>query len=231
MRNLLLLTTALVALAAPAYAADMPVKALRPLGPYPVTGCGAYYGIDALGSASTVKNAPVGDTVIAGDIGGSFGYTCATSPSSFWFIEVLADFQNLNGTQNGLAMTGPIHIEERAGFGGPLNAMLPSLFPNLNLPAVPSLPILPAGVTQGPANGYIYVAINEDDISAKFGNAANRQWIITPEAGVGMLSRLSNNVVADVWAGFKFESQAICVGNVACPKIDKGFVTGVAFKY
>ncbi len=227
----LLIAAVLSAFAMPAVAADMAVKGLRPIGPYPTTGCGAYYGIDALASASTVKNAPVGDTVIGGDIGGSFGYTCATSPSSFWFVEVIADFQNLNGSQNGLALTGPAHLEQRAGFGGPLNAMLPSLFPNLNLPAVPSLPVLPAGVTAGTANGYIYAAINEDDISAKFGNTANRQWIITPEAGLGMLTRLSNNVVADVWAGMKLESQAICLGNVTCPKIDKGFVTGVAFKY
>jgi len=231
MRKLLPLL-ALLAATGTASAADMAVKALKPLGPYPVTGCGAYYGIDAIGSAATVKNAPVGDTVIGGDVGGSFGYTCASSPTTFWFVEVIADFQNLNGSQNGLALTGPAHIEERAAFGGPLNAMLPSLFPNLNLPAVPSLPGLPIGVTQtGTPAGYIYAAINEDDISAKFGNTANRQWIVTPEAGVGMLSRLSNNVVADVWAGVRLESQAICLGNVTCPKINTGFATGVAFKY
>jgi hypothetical protein len=228
MRKLLIGLTALL-LSGGAYAADLPLKdqAFRPL---PAVGCGLYYGVNALGSAATINGAPAGSTAIGGDVGGTLGYTCTPTAGTIWFVEAQADFQNLNGGSNGFALTGPAHLEQRAGFGGPLNAFL-NFLPNLNLPSVPSLPGLPAGATISTTVGYAYMALNEDDISAQLGLASNRQWLISPEAGVGMWNRLSNNVVADVWAGAKFQSQAICLGGAVCPKLNTGLVTGVSFKY
>lgn len=214
----------------PAHAADLLHKAPLQFNAYPTNGCGAYYGVNALGSASPIANATPGATAIGGDIGGTLGYTCQTSASTFWFAEAMADFQNLNGSGPGFSLTGPAHFEERFAFGGPINQLL-NVLPNINLPAVPSLPGLPSGITAGPTNGYVYAAINEDDVSATFGGATGRDWIISPEVGVGMLSRLSNNVVADVWAGARLQSQEVCVGGFACPKLSTGLVTGLAFKY
>lgn len=214
-----------------AQAADLLHKAPSlQFNPYPTNGCGAYYGVNALGSASPISNATPGATAIGGDVGGTLGYTCALSASTFWFAEFMADFQNLNGSGPGFSLTGPAHLEERVAFGGPINQLL-NVLPNLNLPAVPSLPGLPNGITPGPTQGYFYAAINEDDVSATFGGATGHDWIISPEVGVGMLSRLSNNVVADVWAGARLQSQEVCVGGFACPKLSTGLVTGLAFKY
>jgi hypothetical protein len=213
----------------PANAADLAHKALS-FQSYPTNGCGAYYGVNALGSASPIANATPGATAIGGDIGGTIGYTCQTSPSTFWFAEAMGDFQNLNGNGAGFSMTGPAHFEERVAFGGPINQLL-NVLPNLNIPAVPSLPVLPNGITAGPSNGYVYAGLNEDDVSATFGASTGRNWIVSPEVGVGMLSRLSNNVVADVWAGARLQSQEVCVGHFSCPRLSTGLVTGLAFKY
>lgn len=220
-----------LALTSSAWAADLATKAHNfQINPYPTNGCGAYYGVNAMGSASPIANATPGATALGGDIGGTIGYTCATSASTFWFAEAMADFQNLNGSGPGFSLTGPAHFEERFAFGGPINQML-NVLPNLNIPSVPSLPGLPNGITAGPSNGYIYAAINEDDVSATFGASTGRDWIISPEFGVGLLSRLSNNVVADAWVGARLQTGKVCVGGFSCPALSNGVVTGIAFKY
>lgn len=224
---------ALAALATAALAADVPTKT-QPFGPYPTNGCGWYYGINAIGSAAPIQNAPVGATEIGGSIGGTLGYTCATNGGkNFWFAEVIGDVQSLNGSANGFALSGPAHIEQRIGFGGPVAQFL-AFLPNFNGPAVSSLPLLPNGITAGTPNGYIYAALNEDDISAQFMLSTGRAWAIAPEFGAGILARLSNNVVVDAWAGVKLTGGEFCIGGVSgasCPKLGTGAVTGVSFKY
>lgn len=230
------LALALAALAAlPAAAADIITKAPPQqtfFSGYANGGCGAYYGVNVLGSAAPIADAPVGATAIGGAVGGTFGYGCAPTPNTFWFAEFMGDIQNLNGSANGFSLSGPAHLEQRVGFGGPINQLL-SLLPNLNFPAVPSLPALPNGITSGGQQGYIYAALNEDDISASFLGTGAHAWLISPELGIGLQSRLSNNVVADVWAGAKLQSTSVCIGVVAmsCPKFNTGFVTGLSFKY
>lgn len=222
---------AFLAITAPAYAADIPLPKASPLGPYPTNGCGLYYGVNALASAMPIADATPGATAIGGDIGGTFGYTCAINGGAeFWFVEGMADFQNLNGNGPGFGLSGPVHLEQRVGFGSPISNML-ALLPNLNLPAVPSVGPLPAGVTAGNVNGYFYGAANEDDISAYFGLTNNREWIISPEAGIGALTRFSNNVVFDAWVGARIQGEGICLGALGCPKLSTGVVTGMALKY
>lgn len=227
-----LLSLALCALSLPAVAADLPTKA--PIfTAYPEGGCGAYYGLNALGSAAPITNGPIGGNVVGGAIGGTLGYTCAVANSpNFWFVEIMGDFQNLNGGTNGLALTGPAHIEERIAFGGPINQLL-SVLPGLNFPSVPSLPALPNGITAGPQKGYVFASLSQDDISAQFGLANARQWSLTPGVGVGMLSRLSNGVVADVFVEATMQSQAVCFGSLPgqCPKLGTGWRTGLALKF
>ena len=216
-----------------ALAADMPLKAAPfPAGGYP-TKCGAYYGINVLGSAAPIADSPVvGTSLIGGDVGGLLGYTCNFNGGlAFWFAEVIVDAQNLNGGAPGFNFGGPVHIEERLAFGSPIGNML-GMFPNLNLPAVPSLPAAPNGITSGTPNMYLYAAVNEDDISAQFGMSTARDWLVTPEVGIGAITRFSNNVVGDAWVGAKMESDAICItAGVSCPKMGMGVATGFALKY
>lgn len=205
---------------------------------YP-TGCGLYYGIATEGSAQPLKDGPVQATALSGSLGGVLGYTCPfKGGTSFWFAEVTAGAQAFNGGGNGLGMTAPIHVKERIGIGGPLSGMLGLLsIPAISdLPALPSIPNLPAGVTAGAARAYVYAALNQDDISATFGPGSGRTWVLTPEAGVGMLTRLSNNVVIDVYAGAKFSGNSVCfgaagVGNIGCARPGTGFTTGLILKY
>jgi hypothetical protein len=143
------------------------------------------------------------------------------------------DFANLNGTQNGLALTGPVHLAQRVAVSpGPLLDMLPSMLP-INLPAVPSIPILPAGVTSAPGAMYLHAQVDEQDYGASLGLAANREWLVSYGMGVGMLYRLSNGVVADTWVTVKTATQSMCLGPIpaGCPKLGTGAEVGFALKY
>lgn len=242
-RHFIAAALVLVAAAAPALSADLVRKAplASDAGGYP-TGCGMYYGIATEGSASPIKDAPVNATALSGALGGLLGYTCPIrGGTAFWFAEVIAGAQALNGGGNGFGMKAPIHVEQRVGIGGPISGMLGLLsIPAISdLPALPSIPNLPAGISAGVPRAYVYFALNQDDISANFGSAGGQNWVITPEAGMGMLSRLSNNVVVDVWAGAKFAGNSVCLGGGApfglgaagCAHTGTGFKTGVSFKY
>lgn len=232
MKKLIIAAGLAASMLSSALAADLPVKARPDLfGPYPEGRCGLYYGVTTIGSAAPIANGPVGATALGGSIGGTIGYTCDRG-ATFWFAEGIAGFQNLNGGTQGFSMSGPVHLQQRLAFGGPINQLL-SLLPNLSFPAVPSIPALPNGVTAGPAKGYIYAALNEDDISVSYlGINSGKAWLVSPELGVGMLTRLSNAVVVDTWAGVKMQSNAICLaGGIQCPKISNGVVVGLSLKY
>lgn len=216
-----------------AAAADIPVKAVSRgnFGPYPSQGCGLYYGLSATGAAAPMKDAPVGATALGGTLGALLGYTC-DNVSSFWFVEGGVGAQAIS-SENGLGLSGPVAISQRVGFGGPINNLL-SLLPGLSLLSVPSVPALPNGVTAGPQRGYFYAGLTESDVSASYMLSTGRAWIITPEFGVGMLSRLSNNVVVDTWAGVTYQTNGICIGGSligGCPKTGTGAKFGVALKY
>ena len=228
MRKLLL---ALIMLCLPA-AAQAQIVTKAPAG-YPAK-CGFYVGIDAEAGAGTVPDAPPGTNVFGGDIGGLVGYACQISGIPY-FVEGVVDYQNLNAGQQGFSLTGPVHLEQRAGVQTPLLQFFPALgFPATGTP--PNLPVLPPGVTvTGAAQNYFYGAIDEDDISTSFGLAVARAWLVSPEVGTGFLFplKLSNGMamVADTWAGVELQSNALCIGGIACPKLGTRYKTGVSFKF
>ena len=210
--------------------------------PYTLTACGGYFGVNTMGSTSSVQgtNIAPGTQVAQGAIGGTLGYGCPINAQagSFWFAEVLADVTNLNGASNGLALSGPASFTERFGVGSPLNSMLPSIFgPQLGAatPAVPNLPVLPSGVTAGPGNPYAFVALHQDDISYQLGLAQNQQWMLSFGVGLGIRYRLSNAIVADTFAEYQTAStDSICVGplgSAGCSKKGQGARVGVQFLY
>ncbi len=209
----------------------LPVKARAlPAPGYPV-GCGLFWGADTQGEGGGVSGAPVGTTTLGGEIGVLAGYTCplANDGSAGWFVEGDFNFQNLNGTTNGFALTGPASFEQRMAVFGGIDKIL-SVFPSLNLPAFPSTPLLPAGVTAGPAQVYMFGAVHEQDVSAQFGLSSNRDWLISPGVGFGTLTRWSNGLVVDVWIENQFRSSGMAVGpsKVALKDMIRA---GLAFKY
>ena len=235
MRKVLALA-ALLSLIYPAMAADMAVKA-KPLAVgYPTTACGLYYGINAEGGAGVVPGAPAGTTVVGGDVGALVGYACPLA-SLNWFAEAIIDFQNLNAGNNGFSLSGPLHLEQRVGVQTPLFAFIGSVAGTQ--PTTLAVPMLPPGVTiNGPAQNYVYGAINEDDISASIGLASARAWLISPEIGTGALWQLvmanGTPIVADTFAGIELQSDSMCLGSLTasmCPKLGPRFKIGTSFKY
>lgn len=224
-----------------AQAADLPVKtkAVTPL-TIPACGSGIYLGLGTTGSAGAVANSPVpGASIVQGEVGATIGYTstvgtCATNgPNAFWFIEGNFYWTNLNGTTNGLNLSGPADLFQRVGYSNPaLTSILASL-PGFGSISTPSLPILPAGVTAGAPAPYVYLGLHEQDVSAFFaGLASNREWEVSPEFGVGMWTRLSNSVVVDVYAGYELQAQGLCIGPTGfCPAIGNMWRAGVKFDF
>lgn len=227
----LLMTTSLAA------AADLPVKAkLSPV--YPTTKCGMYLGIDTEGMAASVSGAQAGTVSTGGTIGGLAGYACPTAIFP-WFVEAIADWQNI-GTGNGLlSLNAPFHGEVRGGVQTDLLQLIPQLLPGTGtMASLPTAtpPVLPPGATaNGPAVNYVYGAVNFDDVSAQFGGMVARDWMISPEVGTGMLVpvKLANGkpIVVDAWVGAEMQTNSVCVGQFVCPKLNTRWKVGTAVKF
>lgn len=224
-----------------AHAQAMPVKApVNPFAqPYDPGKCGGFFGINTIGLAGAVNGTAVqpGTQVVQGGIGGEVGYGCPINAAtgSFWFAEAMADITNLNGNVNGISLRGPVSFTERFGFGTPLTNMLPSFFgTSASSPSAPNLPALPNGVTAGPGNPYAFLALHQYDVSAYDGLNQNRQWLLTYGVGLGILYRLSNQVVADTFAEWQFASNSFCYGPLGasgCDKFGQRAMVGVELKY
>jgi hypothetical protein len=197
-------------------AADLSTKATPALSyNYPTTKCGLYYGINTMGSTGSVDGAAVGTQVVQGDIGLTLGYTCPAG-LGYWFLDASADFANLNGSQNGLSLSGPAQFMERFGFGAPVNqiiALVPGLASLQN--AVPSLIPLPAGVAVVTSNPYLFGAVHETDVSLANGLGSNREWLVSTGIGIGNKTRLSNGVVFDPFVEYVLPGSKLCIGPTA----------------
>jgi hypothetical protein len=241
-----------------ARSADLPLKANAQPQVVPVCGAGVYFGLNTTGTAGAVGGSPVpGASIVQGELGVHVGYTsmvgtCVAGVASpFWFIEGDIDWTNLNGTAVGptgsptaalgsLNLTGPLDLYQRVGYGNPaINTFLSSL-PGLGSISTPSLPILPTGVTAINSVPYLYLGVHEQDVSAFFVNAltgttlaANKEWEISPEIGIGMWTRLSNNVVVDVSAGYQIQSNGICLGIAGnnCPGLGNMWRARLGFNF
>jgi hypothetical protein len=212
------------------HAADLATKAPAYVG-YPTTKCGFYYGIGTGGNAGAVNGAAVGTQIVQGDLDAMVGYTCPFGTAGFWFVEAQGGFANLNGSVNGLALSGPAVFIERFGAGSPINTLLANPFPGLNA-SMPSLPLLPAGITTGPSNGYLFAGLVEQDIGAQIGLLSGHQWVVAPLIGLGLLTRASNQVMIDTWAGWQMNSQSFCPGGgTSCARLGNMVRVGASFKY
>lgn len=235
MRTMLLALIAGIGLSSFAYAGDLtgPAAINKALmAGYPSTKCGWYYGIGTGGNAGAVNGAAVGTQIVQGDLDAMVGYTCPFAVNGFWFVEAQGGIANLNGSTNGLALSGPAVFIERFGAGSPINSLLGSLFPTSNAPSLPSIPLLPASITQSPGNSYAFAGIVEQDIGAQIGLLSGHQWVVAPIVGLGLLTRLSNNVMVDTWAGWQMNSNSFCPGGgTACARLGNMARIGVAFKY
>jgi hypothetical protein len=233
MRTMLLALIASIGISSFAYAGDLATKAINSAmsAGYP-TKCGFYYGIGTGGNAGAVNGAAVGTQIVQGDLDALIGYTCPFAQNAFWFAEGSFGFANLNGSSNGLALSGPMVAIERVGVGSPLNNMIGGILPASNFPTLPSIPALSNGVTVSPGNGYLFAGMVEQDIGAQIGLLSGHQWVVAPIIGAGMLYRTSNQAMIDVWAGWQMNSNSFCPGGgSSCAKLGNMARVGVSFKY
>lgn len=197
---------------------------------YP-TKCGAYYGIGTGGNAGAVTGGAVGTQIVQGDLDAIVGYTCPFAGNAFWFAEAQAGFSNLNGSSNGLSLSGPAVFIERFGVGSPIQQYLSAILPNLNLPAVPSLPSTP-GATPGSPASYAFAGLVEQDFQAQVGGVSSgHDFILAPIIGVGLLTRYSNNMAVDTWAGWQMNATNGVCFVAGCFKPGNMARVGVSLKY
>lgn len=216
-------------------AADLPAqitKAPQGYASYPTTKCGMYYGVNTMGSTAAVENAAIGTQTVQGAIGLTLGYTCPVG-QGYWFVDGMFDFANLNGSQNGLNLSGPAQFEQRFGFGAPVPILI-SLIPGLASlqNAVPSLIPLPTGVTVVTANPYLFGSLHEDDTGVSLGLAANKSYLISTGIGIGNKIRWSNGIVFDPFAEYVLPSSEMCIGLAGgCVKRGPGVRVGAALEF
>jgi hypothetical protein len=229
--RVLALLLSVIGIPVAAVAADQPLKAINNAltNGYPAAKCGIYYGVGTGGSAGAVNGAVVGTQIVQGELDAIIGYTCPFATNAFWFAEGSIGYDNVNGSVNGLALSGPLVLMQRVGAGSPISNLFNPFGTSLSLP---SLPLLPNGVTQTTAQPYLFAGVVEQDISAQVGLASNKQWLVAPMIGTGLLTRLTNGVVVDTWAGWQMNSQSFCPGGGGlCGKLGNAGRVGVAFKF
>lgn len=231
MKRMIFAAAAAALLSSAAIAADLPTKA--PINyAYPTTKCGLYYGVNTAGSTAAVENAAIGTQTVQGAIGLVLGYTCPVG-GGYWFVDGMFDFANLNGSTNGLALSGPAQFEQRFGFGAPVPLIL-GLIPGLATlqNAVPSLIPLPAGYSVVTSSPYLFTSIHEDDTGVANGFAANKAYLISAGFGIGTKTRLTNGVVFDPFAEYVLPSSQLCVGIAGgCFKRGPGVRVGAALEF
>lgn len=197
-------------------AADLSVKAPpNKYLTYP-TGCGFYWGGASQGAAGGSSTSTIsGSQVLAGDLGILAGYTCPIG-ATFWFVENIASVSRVNGgdPNAGLSIAGAASFEQRLAVGAPWSVIqqLTAAVPALGGVAVPSIPPLPSSLSAGPLNPYVFVGINERDISTYLGLNVGRSWLIAAEIGFGALTRLSNGMVVDTWVKYQPASTKMMIG-------------------
>jgi opacity protein-like surface antigen len=224
MRKLLLATT-ILGLALPAHAVDMATKAQAAsvFSGYP-QGSGFYFGVNTAlgtGKANGVDSTALGSnagtlTTQMGEVGATVGYTWAMAGQPVWWaVEGTFDFSNINaqnpGIVNGgsLSLGGPADFEQIAILGAPWGAVA-SFIPSFNF-NFPTLPLLPPSTNAGVGNLYAFLGLYEQDVSANFGQAAAKTWLVGATAGVGTRWLLSNSTALDIRFEYRAPSQSECV--------------------
>lgn len=221
--------------AIPAMAADMAVKApVASKFVYPLTS-GWFYGVNTFGVGGTATTTTTGSAATIGGSGGvNIGYTVPVG-NTFVFGEAMFDGTASTGgnslTQPGLNVAATFEQRIALGTSGSVAAQFASLFPGLADIAMPSIPTLPAGLSSGPANPYIFGAIHEEDVSAQLMTQKGRSWLVSAGAGVGALTRISNGWMLDTWVEWKAQSTGMVIGQQGNSlKLGNAFLAGVSLK-
>lgn len=203
------------------------------------TGSGLYFGFYSEGGGGSINGSVPGVgstslTTTSAGVGALGGYAWSNASGNvFYAVEAQFGWQNFNGNQSGLALTGPVSFTQRAMIGTPLSTVW-SVLPSFNnLPTTPPLPTLPTGVTASNAHPYIFAGISEDAIGTTYGLGENKVWRVAPVVGFGSLWQLSNATAVDTYIKFKLPEKGTCVGiaQLACASLGNQVIVGAAVKW
>lgn len=243
MRKTLIAAAILAVLSVPAFAADMALKAPpNPLSSlfttgYPYGSSGLFFGIYGEGGGGSVNGAVAGVgsaslTDTQAGAGGTLGYAWGQKNSPVAFsLEGDVGWTNFNGSTAGLALSGPVHFEQRFVAFTPLSSLL-SVIPNpfSSLGTLPPFSALPTGITASNIQVGVMGGIDEDDISPSFpGVAENKEWRAAPMIGLVQMEQLSNGTALRTWVKAEFPDKGVCVGpvNNACAGLNTQIKAGV----
>lgn len=193
----LLAILAVLALAGPAYAADIAVKAPA-IAAFPFGSQGWYVGIGTLAATTNAELTmpsvgTTGTITTAGaGVGPVFGYHKGTA-ESFWEVEGSIYWQNLGGTQAVSTAT----VNDRFSGGGRVKlggtsifATLGNLLPNLGLTGV-----FPPAPVSGQGNmPYFSVGFDVNQVQASVIGVETKGTQITPTFGTGFMSIIMDPV-------------------------------------
>lgn len=232
----IMLLAALSLIAAPAHAADMPVKA-APLSVYDTSGW--YIGVETgaavaqsrvSGSSSLFATSLVNGhlTAAGGTVGGCVGYAKGGA-ASWWGVQACGDYQNITASDAvviaGVASRWSATQEVRFGGSTIMGwiASLPSVLPNLGVNITfPTFtpPVLGGAHLAAAPRTYLAIGANEFGISGDFGGATGAKVGIAPMLKAGSIWQVTdaagrtNGGAIDGYAQVTFAGKGLTLNNV-----------------
>lgn len=248
MKKFLLITTALAALALPAFAADMAVKA-QPVSPFVNwTGSGYFWGVgtyagvaqSSVNGNSLLVPALVSSNVTAsgGGIEGALGYihgnTNTLGFGNWYMLEAKGAYQNIQG---GVAVPGGDagffsrwSATQDACVGADVLAAVASVFGNLGVTWPTWSPALPANIQVGIPKQCFGAEVREFGLGGQFGGATGTTVGVAPGAITQFIyptlgsNGAPNGGAIKAWASVDWNTKGFTFSNV----FGKGGPVGVS---
>ena len=239
MRKFLLASAALIALALPASAADMAVKA-APVSPFVNYGSGWYWGVGTY--AGVAQSSVSGTTFVGSQLSGNltaagagidvaFGYMHGnTSTLGFgnWYrLEAEAGWQNIQGGVSVPGQSASVRstwsATQEADIGADVMAAIMARVGNLGLTIPTWQPPLPSNLVGQVSNTpkqYFGVVIREHQLSGTFAQAGGEFVAIAPGIKSGFIYQTvdstgkPNGGGVDLWASISWDTKGLTMNNV-----------------
>jgi hypothetical protein len=207
-----------------AWAADLPLPTKAPAvaAPiYPYSTAGIYGGITTFMSDQTVNvGSPIPGTsgslsATGGSVGIVGGYSMPINHGAeFAALQFSGAWQNLDGSASAglLNFKGPFRGEVLAKVGMPWS-QITTYFPTLTnlFGSLPTLPLIPAGLTTTTAHAYVGGGVAFEDISASVMQQTGTEWSISGVARLGTLWQLTSGAAVDTWIEYEGTGKSLSV--------------------
>lgn len=241
MRNLLLATTALVAIATgPVLAADMAIKAVPPV-PFTAAASGFYWGVGTYGGVaqSSVSGTNLFATSLVSSnltadgggvdvvLGYQHGSTAMLGFGNWWRVQGDIAYQNIQG---GISVPGDSAsvasrwaADQEFDIGADaVTYIMSAITPNggINFPTFTPANLIPANIQVGIPKEYFAATVKEFGLTGTFASARGVTVAIAPGIKTGFIfptlgtDGKPNGGGLDVWAGINWATKGLTMNNV-----------------